>query len=135
MKERYPGTIGRTHGEMNDKNPKSNAVNMDTFVSTVNPSRNVIVYGIICINDAEIRRLKILLTTGINEIFPHMVYICRMILFPDNPDFYFTRDFVMKFYRDGIDAENLYRFFKLYDTLIEAYAFFLECIGDHLRSD
>ena len=34
MKEIYPGTIGRTHGEINDNKPNANAVSMLIF-STV----------------------------------------------------------------------------------------------------
>jgi hypothetical protein len=47
MNERYPGTIGRTQGEINDRIPKRNAVSMVTFVSTISPSRNVINYDVI----------------------------------------------------------------------------------------
>jgi hypothetical protein len=47
INDRYPGTIGRTQGEIKDKIPKRNAVNMLTFVSTIRPSRNVFDYEVI----------------------------------------------------------------------------------------
>src|ERR1051326_697852 len=36
MKERYPGTMGNTQGEMKDSNPNANAVIIPTF-SNLNP--------------------------------------------------------------------------------------------------
>jgi hypothetical protein len=126
INERYPGTIGRTHGEMNESKPKMKAVKIPTF-STLNPYSS----------PHQIQQqeyAKIPNSAGrINLPFKTTARnATRAELFPHNPDLDLAGNIRMEFKIHRVNAESFNRLIKLNDPLVDDESLFLERVGDHL---
>ncbi len=118
MKDRYPGTIGKTHGDANERRPKTKAENM--FMLSIRILFLPKVQGFRSKSQARLRRAARTTNTDLSS------EVAEGNSLAHDPDLDFSHDIRKQSHVDSIDAKGFDRFFKFDHTLVDTETFLLE---------